>query len=380
MHLVQTMAYINETPWHGLGQRLAPHQPLEVWAESAGMNWRIEESEVRFVAGNGGLGAIHAFPEQKVLYRSDTKAPLSVVSNRYQVVQPAEILEFYRDLTEVGGFELETAGVLKEGRKLWALARTGQSAMLKGRDQVHGYRLTTGMNMLALLAYAEQTPAFTQTEYDRLYKGAEHSFKIASEIIMKRPDVMDALRKKTDGMDFSDIVNAAPDASKELQKLLSSRQGLAQLPMPEQQLGQAVSVRVIQVRDNRVSTVAGDLRAASEDPSGEGTKRLLLNGKALDQVSDDHITLLTVYRYDDRDVVLFTHACGGSACGFTSIGILEIPAQGMPRLIANRELTINTDGAEPDVRVQPDGGLLLSFEGQSSPQRWRYLAGQLTKA
>lgn len=242
------------------------------------------------------------------------------------------------------------------------------------------YRLTTGMNMLALLAYAEQTPAFTQTEYDRLYKGAEHSFKIASEIIMKRPDVLDALRKKTDGMDFSDIVDAAPDASKELQKLLSSRQGQAQLPMPEQQPGQAVSVRVIQVRDNRVSTVAGDLRAASEDPSGEGTKRLLLNGKALDQISDDHITLLTVYRYDDRDVVLFTHACGGSACGFTSIGILELPAQGMPRLIASRELTINTDGAEPDVRVQPDGGLLLSFEGQTSPQRWRYLAGQLTKA
>lgn len=145
MHLVQTMAYANETPWHGLGHKLAAHQPLEVWAEKAGMNWRIEESEVRFVASNGadskGLGSIHAFPDQKVLYRSDTRAPLSVVSNRYQVVQPSEILEFYRDLTEVGGYELETAGVLKEGRKFWALARTGQSAVLKGKDQVHGYLL-----------------------------------------------------------------------------------------------------------------------------------------------------------------------------------------------------------------------------------------------
>jgi phage/plasmid-like protein (TIGR03299 family) len=141
MHLVQTMAYVDETPWHGLGNSLARHQPLEVWAEQAGMNWKIEESEVRFVAGATGLGSIHAFPEQKVLYRSDTKAPLSVVSNRYQVVQPAEILEFYRDLTEVGGFELETAGVLKDGKKLWALARTGQSVSLKGRDKVNGYLL-----------------------------------------------------------------------------------------------------------------------------------------------------------------------------------------------------------------------------------------------
>ncbi|WAL81848.1 DUF932 domain-containing protein [Pandoraea sp. XJJ-1] len=141
MHLVQSMAYTGAEPWHGLGNQLAPHQPLEVWAQQAGMDWKIEESEVRFVAGTGGLGSIHAFPDQKVLYRSDTKDPLSVVSSRYQVVQPQEILEFYRDLTEVGGFQLETAGVLKGGRKLWALARTGQSVALKGRDVVDGYLL-----------------------------------------------------------------------------------------------------------------------------------------------------------------------------------------------------------------------------------------------
>ena len=142
MHLVQTMAYTGEEPWHGLGNKLAPKQPLEVWARAAGMDWSIEEAEVRFVAGgNKNLGSIHAFPEQKVLYRSDNKAPLSVVSARYQVVQPAEILEFYRDLTEHSGFELESAGVLKEGKKFWALARTGQSVTLKGKDTVNGYLL-----------------------------------------------------------------------------------------------------------------------------------------------------------------------------------------------------------------------------------------------
>jgi phage/plasmid-like protein (TIGR03299 family) len=145
MHLVKSMAYVGEQPWHGLGNQLAAGQPIEVWARQAGMDWSIESSEVRFVAGShastSGLGAIHAFPEQRVLYRSDTKAPLSVVSSRYQVVQPAEILDFYKDLTEISGFELETAGVLKDGKKLWALARTGQSATLKGKDQVNAYLL-----------------------------------------------------------------------------------------------------------------------------------------------------------------------------------------------------------------------------------------------
>jgi phage/plasmid-like protein (TIGR03299 family) len=105
------------------------------------MEWRIETADVRYLTSAADGDITLPFPEQKVLYRSDTKAPLSVVSQRYQVVQPAEILEFYRDLTEVGGFELETAGVLKGGRKLWALAKTGHSARLKGGDTVKGYLL-----------------------------------------------------------------------------------------------------------------------------------------------------------------------------------------------------------------------------------------------
>ncbi len=141
-HLVETMAYAGATPWHGLGNHLTPKQPIEVWQHEAGMDWKIEESPVHFKADViGNLGSIHSFPEQKVLYRSDTKAPLSVVSQRYHTVQPREVLEFYRDLTEVSGYELETAGVLKGGRKFWALARTGQDAALAGNDQINGYLL-----------------------------------------------------------------------------------------------------------------------------------------------------------------------------------------------------------------------------------------------
>jgi phage/plasmid-like protein (TIGR03299 family) len=141
-HLVEQMAYVDATPWHGLGNRLTAKQPIEVWAQQSGLAFEIKETPVRFMSDSANsLGAIMSFPEQKVLYRSDTKAPLSVVSQRYQVVQPREILEFYRDLTEISGFELETAGVLKAGRKLWALAKTNQSATLKGNDMVNGYVL-----------------------------------------------------------------------------------------------------------------------------------------------------------------------------------------------------------------------------------------------
>lgn len=143
-HDIQTMAYTGKAPWHNLGNHLPEKQPIEVWAKAAGMDWRIQESTVRYDVEMPELGhqsLIMPFEDHKVLFRSDNKQPLSVVSKRYQVVQPQEVLEFYRDLTEQAGYELETAGVLKSGRKFWALARTGKEAVLKGNDVVKGYLL-----------------------------------------------------------------------------------------------------------------------------------------------------------------------------------------------------------------------------------------------
>ena len=84
-HQIEQMAYVGQTPWHGLGNQLSPNQPIEVWAKQAGMDWRIESSNVSYMAKNDrGQSIIMPYEEQRVLYRSDTHAPLSVVSQRYQ--------------------------------------------------------------------------------------------------------------------------------------------------------------------------------------------------------------------------------------------------------------------------------------------------------
>ncbi len=139
-HLVETMAYVGATPWHGLGNQLTEQQPIDVWLHEAGMNWTIEQSDVLFNVSQDGMH-IRMHRDAKVLYRSDTLAPLSVVSPRYKVVQPHEVLHFYNDLVHAGGFELETAGVLKGGKKLWALAKTGQATLVRSGDRVKAYLL-----------------------------------------------------------------------------------------------------------------------------------------------------------------------------------------------------------------------------------------------
>lgn len=63
------------------------------------------------------------------------------MSNSYHLVQPREVLEFFRGLVETQGYELETAGCLKGGRRFWALARMKEVMELPGNDSVEGYLL-----------------------------------------------------------------------------------------------------------------------------------------------------------------------------------------------------------------------------------------------
>ena len=141
------MAYAagSETPWHGLGQTLPEGAGLEAWASAAGMDWTIKRSKIRYATERDAAGEASGFltlDDKHVLFRSDNNSPLGVVSDKYQVVQPREVLEFFRDLTEGMGFKLETAGTLFEGKKFWALARiTEDFAVADAADKVGGFLL-----------------------------------------------------------------------------------------------------------------------------------------------------------------------------------------------------------------------------------------------
>lgn len=134
------MAFVGATPWHGLGQALDQNATIEQWRIAAGMDWQIESSPVRYEP-HGVDGDLLQVARQNVLFRSDNFAPLSIVSERYQVVQPAEVLEFFRDLVEESGFRLHTAGTLFGGKRLWALAETGKFAEVTDGDGIGGFLL-----------------------------------------------------------------------------------------------------------------------------------------------------------------------------------------------------------------------------------------------
>lgn len=130
------MAYVGETPWHGLGQQLSQGASIDQWRIEAGLNWSAKRSPIFF-----NDGAVQFEGDSEILFRSDTRKQLGIVSPAYKIVQPGEVLEFFRDIVATGDMTLETAGSLDDGKKVWALAKTHQDFRIMGQDHVEGYLL-----------------------------------------------------------------------------------------------------------------------------------------------------------------------------------------------------------------------------------------------
>ena len=141
------MAFVGETPWHGLGFQLTADADMETWRREAGLDYEVRRASVMFTPDvrtdenvDEDMRTL-VMPDRDVLFRSDTNGALSVVSKDYRVVQPGEVLEFFGKLAEIGGFQMETAGALYDGKRIWALAKVNDGAPVIGQDVVRPYVL-----------------------------------------------------------------------------------------------------------------------------------------------------------------------------------------------------------------------------------------------
>jgi phage/plasmid-like protein (TIGR03299 family) len=112
------MAWTGETPWHGLGQKLDENATMEQWLEASGLDIELKTSPVLTEID----GKQVPVDDKQVIYRADIGLPLSVMGAGYKLVQPAEMLQFFEDYMKGVG-QIETAGLLRDGRSYWAMAR-----------------------------------------------------------------------------------------------------------------------------------------------------------------------------------------------------------------------------------------------------------------
>ena len=135
-HEVETMAYAGETPWHGLGvpvnNDLTPVQMMQ----KAGLDWTVDKVDAFVRVGNQEIRT-----GQQALVRSSDNKILTNVGENWNPVQNEDAFNFFSEFVMSGDMDMHTAGSLRGGQMVWALAKTNESFDVFGDDKVDSYLL-----------------------------------------------------------------------------------------------------------------------------------------------------------------------------------------------------------------------------------------------
>jgi len=135
-HNVETMAYAGEVPWHGLGVPVSNDLTPVQMMEKAGLNWTVEQIDSYVNVGDKQIPT-----GMKSLVRSSDNKVLTNIGQVWNPVQNEDAFNFFSEYVMKGDMEMHTAGSLKGGQLVWALAKVKESFDLFGGDTVESYLL-----------------------------------------------------------------------------------------------------------------------------------------------------------------------------------------------------------------------------------------------
>ena len=129
---VESMFYVRETPWHGLGTKVLEAPASKDALQLAGLNWRVMQEPIYTAMEELVDG-------YKANVRDSDRKVLGVVTDRYRVIQNDEAFAFTDGLLGEG-VKYETAGSLQGGRKVWLLAHMPHEYIISG-ERISPYLL-----------------------------------------------------------------------------------------------------------------------------------------------------------------------------------------------------------------------------------------------
>ena len=133
-HEVETMAYAGELPWHGLGTEVSNDLTPIQMMQKAGVDWEVEQQKIVTETGI-------EINDKVALVRTSDNTLLDVTGKDWKPVQNEEAFTFFSEFVAAGDMEMHTAGSLREGRNVWALAKVKESFDVFGEDRVDSYLL-----------------------------------------------------------------------------------------------------------------------------------------------------------------------------------------------------------------------------------------------
>ena len=154
-HQFESGFFTGRGAWHGLGTVLESPPTIAEAITAAGLDWQVEEKPIFFGDGQ----RMKKVDSHKSLIRSTDQKVLGVVGSNYQPLQNSEAFSFFDFLLHDNDVSLEAAGSLREGKRVWVLAKINnlEKEVSKG-DSVKPYLLLSNSHDGSLAVWIQFTP------------------------------------------------------------------------------------------------------------------------------------------------------------------------------------------------------------------------------
>lgn len=219
----------SEVEWHGLATPVPASAGFDGWANSPVFDWKLQRGVVRYNTDHQGTQ--RSMDSMHVIMRSDTKEALSVVSKDYHIVQPKQVLEFFRTFCEKNHLTMDTAGIIRRGLKFWSLARTGHQVSIgpSGKDTVKQFILLASSCDSSMATTAKHTSLRTvcsNTLHQSLGNG-EAAFRVRHSRQFNETEVAVNLGLLED--DFNEFGRYANEMASTIMELSDAQRWLVEL-------------------------------------------------------------------------------------------------------------------------------------------------------
>lgn len=153
-HEIENIMYLGDVPWHGLGRRVIEAPSVEEAIIAAGLDWEVGLKKLQTT------DTLEEVPALATFRKTDNRI-LGVVGSNYSVLQNKDAFQFFNPFLESKEATLETAGSLRNGQRIWILAKINRpdSVIVKqADDRVQKYILLSNSHDGSLAVRVGYTP------------------------------------------------------------------------------------------------------------------------------------------------------------------------------------------------------------------------------
>ncbi len=137
MHNINSMMYVGEKPWHGLGTKLDAVATSAQAIEAAKLDWKVGKHPLVTTV----QGEFLTVPDKFAIVREDNKTVLGVVGHVYTPLQNKSAFSFFDAIVGEKAAMYHTAGALGDGERVWILAKLPGYIRTTGEDVTEKFLL-----------------------------------------------------------------------------------------------------------------------------------------------------------------------------------------------------------------------------------------------